>query len=184
MSWSVEFPGNDYPVTLASKHPVTPLWPEYLDSDPNRLFIIERSKNANLVVYYARKSCEDSFDPGSPVHVLWHCWGWTGSPETSELTFIQRNLAYGYSHQVLEHSEGFKISLTALSSKPAVLRMHGSGAEARPIVEVEINGVLCRLIKIYVFSTERFGLLPVVHYMDIYGLSLEDQHAEVEHYVP
>lgn len=44
--------GKDYEVTTESDQAQSPFWPSYLPVDPSRFLIIERSKNASLVVYH------------------------------------------------------------------------------------------------------------------------------------
>ena len=48
--------------------------------DPSRLLIIERSKNASIVVYHANMDAYGNLREKSPVRIRWYSWGWTEVP--------------------------------------------------------------------------------------------------------
>ena len=58
------------------------------------LFIIERSKNANVVHYDARLTADGKLDPREPVIAYWVLSAEDGRRE--ELSWIEKKKAYGF----------------------------------------------------------------------------------------
>ena len=58
------------------------------------LFIIERSKNANVVHYDARLTADGKLDPKDPVIAYWVLSAEDGRRE--ELSWIEKKKAYGF----------------------------------------------------------------------------------------
>eukprot|EP00475_Leptophrys_vorax_P026030 TRINITY_DN3646_c0_g1_i1.p1 TRINITY_DN3646_c0_g1~~TRINITY_DN3646_c0_g1_i1.p1 ORF type:complete len:189 (-),score=32.98 TRINITY_DN3646_c0_g1_i1:54-620(-) len=188
MSWSNKYPGSNYPVTVDSAHPQSSLWPEYLDEDRGRIFIFERNKNANIIEYHAQYAddSKNTLDPACPVKVHWTSFGWTPEIRKSELNFLQRTVAFGYNYEKVPGKEEddpmtYSMSLVPLPSKKVSLSLNSDGS---PLAVIELNKKKCRLVKLFVNSTERFGMLPSVNYVDIYGLDLEDNKVVIERISP
>jgi hypothetical protein len=186
MSWSDKYPGNNYAVTLDSTHPQTNLWPEYLDEDNGRIFIFERNKNANIIEYHAQYTDDSktTLDPACPVKVHWTSFGWTPEIRKSELNFLQRTVAFGYNYEKQEaedKSVSYVMNLVPLPSKKVTLSLNSDGT---PVAVIELNKKKCKLVKLFVNSTERFGMLPSVNYVDLYGLDLEDGKVTIERISP
>mgnify|MGYP002346077161 FL=1 len=113
------------------------------DDSPYRLFHIARSKNANLVCYDVNLKGNNP-DEDSPIHVYWI--NRTDHPgERSELNYIQRTMAYGYSSK--KFSDGsFEVSLVAFPERKLIVIKDGKVWRSRII----INGKLAWLQKIFV----------------------------------
>lgn len=113
------------------------------DDSPYRLFHIARSKNANLVCYDVNLKGK-SPDEDSPIHVYWI--NRTDHPgERSELNYIQRTMAYGYSSKKLGDGS-FEVSLVAFPERKLILLKDGNVWKSR----IVINGKLAWLQKIFV----------------------------------
>ena len=184
-----DYPSSDNAVTLRSSQPQTPLWPSYLPIDDARLFVMERSKNPSLVVYYC--NVEGAHPPQvsyqklsrplpsrirfrkvEPVRVRWYSWGWTPEPELNSLSTIQVPFMGATFKKSGENV--FEGSLNALSSKRMRLC---TGADPRtgrtvPMLVGKIGGSDAFLRKVYV-KTESGIFGPKVVYADLYGVDLK-----------
>ncbi|TMW67453.1 hypothetical protein Poli38472_011073 [Pythium oligandrum] len=180
-----EYPDKDYKPTTASTHTQTKFWPAYLPVNDDRLFIFERSKNAQLVVYTANYADKEKrlLDDKWPLDINWQSFGWTAQPTTNGTGVMERKLAWGYSHKALDGSNNdqalvtgasygsqFQVTLNALPSRAAHLYFDAKG---RLILQTTINETPSRLWKIYVCTNNSMAFIPKVLYVDLYGTSVE-----------
>nr|CCA23420.1 conserved hypothetical protein [Albugo laibachii Nc14] len=190
-----EFPNHNYQPTTNSEHPQSKYWPRYLPVSADRLFIIERSKNAQLIIYTARFQDREKqvYDKKSPIDINWYSFGWTENPVSNGTGMIERRLAWGYTHKAVKKvtngSSGsrdalepqFELSLNALSSRKAHLCFEATVNE--PMVQIEINGINSRLRKVFVCATDTQAVfIPKVAYVELYGTSLmngEDTYEKI-----
>jgi len=157
-----------YPCTKESKHPQTKYWPECLPPNENRLFIIERSKNANLVIYDANINKDGVLDPDRPIDVYWLSYAESKNPPKEDLNFLEKMKAYGYNSSPLKGEPGaFEVSLVAIGDRKGKLYLDEN---KKPVALLPLKGKMAKPTKIYVYSTERFGFLPKVHYVEIFGI--------------
>jgi Domain of unknown function (DUF4833) len=122
-----------------------------------RLFVIERSKNKNIV-------CYDLLHPeGQATHpkldVYWRMNQEKG--QRSELTLFERDRAYGY-RIVSEHPLSF--ALKAAPKRPIEVVTRSGQTSA----ELTISGVRATLDAVYV-KTREGGLIPQVLYVELQG---------------
>ncbi|RLN94322.1 hypothetical protein BBJ28_00017519 [Nothophytophthora sp. Chile5] len=190
-----EFPDHEYPPTTASSHTQTALWPAYLPVWNDRLFIFERSKNAQLVVYSAnfRNREKLELDPKWPLDINWQSFGWTAHPTSNATGMIERRMAWGYSHKAIEPSQdpetpvgvdavgtSYHVSLNALPSRAAQLYVNAKG---RVMLKTTIDGAPSRLWKIYVKTNHSSAFIPKVLYVELYGTHVDEGHATYERIV-
>jgi len=158
---------------------------------PNILFIIARSKNANIVVYEAKMAgagsgsgAEPQLDSSEPVIVYWLDIDPAYQKENrrkgvmsdrSELGSVEKRFAYGLSSQPMPGKTGsFAVKLVAFPDRVVVVRYDAS--LHRPVAFMQINGRQCRLERIYVSATDNFIGLPTVHHVDVTGIDDSGQH--------
>ena len=136
-----EYPDSNYKPTLDSSHPQSKYWPSYLPVQDSRMFIFERSKNAQLVVYTANFLDKENLklDPKWPLDINWQSFGWTDAPTTNSTGAIERRMAWGYKHKALTdlnncESEGktydgvkYMVNLSAMSSRNAYFYLNEKG---------------------------------------------------------
>ncbi|KAJ0391134.1 hypothetical protein P43SY_003665 [Pythium insidiosum] len=130
----------------------TKFWPAYLPVEEDRVFIFERSKNAQLVVYTAKYADRGQrlLDPKNPLDINWQSFGWTAQPTSNPTGVVERKMAWGYSHKAVEglplasYGSQFNVTLNALPSRAAQLYFDAKG---RLILQTTINGVASRLWK-------------------------------------
>jgi hypothetical protein len=138
------------------------------------LFFIQRNTNRNTIVYDANLTARGEFSASSPMDVYWLRYASTG--HRMELTWVQRNLAYGYKSSRDNTGKGHWISLTAYDGRKIHLRKDSAG---RPVAVMHINGKPCRLDYIWVF-TEGPGSWPTVLHLDLHGRDLASGKPESE----
>ena len=129
------------------------------------LFIIERSKNANVVHYDAQLSADGNLDSNEPVIAYWVLLAEDGRRE--ELNWIEKKKAYGFHIKPDPSVNGYKMTVVAISQGQITVRKDGDTVRA----ELVIDGRPAVLEKIYINASD--GLLgPKVHYIELYGKDL------------
>ena len=80
--------------TITEGDRIEHLRPEFKTPDePNQLFYVQRSPNANTVIYAARLDDKGEIDRGNPVEGFWRKFNIDGSKQS--LNMIERMMAYG-----------------------------------------------------------------------------------------
>jgi hypothetical protein len=130
------------------------------------LFIIQRSKNANVVHYDARLTADGKLDPNEPVVAYWVLLAEDGRRE--ELSSIEKKMAYGFRTKADPSVNGYKMTVVAVPKGEITVRKVGDVVRA----ELVIDGHPSVLERIYINATD--GLLgPKVHYIELYGKDIE-----------
>ncbi|MFD1255637.1 DUF4833 domain-containing protein [Mucilaginibacter terrae] len=70
-----------------------------LPASVNRLFYVQRTPNANTIIYELNLSSDEKPDAETPVHAYWIRYNEKGQKE--ELSYIQRKFAYGITSKPL-----------------------------------------------------------------------------------
>lgn len=132
----------------------------------HRLFIIARSKNANLICYDLNYISPGKLDPEKPIHVYW--LNQTDRPGTTdELSYIQEKLAYGYTSRLLGANR-WEVSLVAFPQRKLLLEKTDEG-EFRG--RITIGGRQAVLKKIFVQADPDNSLK--VRWVDVFGIDME-----------
>lgn len=153
---------------------------ECRDTDPNLLFIIQRNKNTNTVVYAVNKEDDGAIKADEPVNVYWIMFEKDGNP-TEGLNFLERNSAYGTSSEAGEEDGHFMVTVSALKDRPLEVFLDESGA---PVAQVEISGEVGNLKRIFVKSKSSMIGLPKVQYVELFGVHPADGTDVYEKIVP
>jgi hypothetical protein len=144
------------------------------------LFEIERSTNRNVVVCAARRDATDGFrlDAAAPVDAYWRDVepetlrqnAARGLGERSELTALERRLAYGFDVGPLRADGTAELRLRALPARPLTVGIDAKTGRAFAAA-VSAKGELCTLHNVRVDVTERarLGLLPRVDGISLRG---------------
>lgn len=142
-------------LALLSAAPATPC--------PAELFRVERSKNANVVVYEARPGQESPLDPDEPVTASWILLARDGRRQS--LNFFERLMAYGFEVKLGPLAQNARLTLKALKGR--VLRVaQRDGCLAAFGV---IAGVEAVLKRVFVTTDER-GATPSVVSIELFGV--------------
>ena len=153
--------------TLAVLFVITSL---YANTKP--LFIIERSKNANIVRYDANIDSDGSINKKNPIDSYWLLHNTDGRRE--EIGTFEKK-AYGYSAKYNE--EGwFDMRMKAVEGRDIkVFILNGE-----PKAEMIINAKNAYLSKVYINSKDNFAGIPKVIYYTLTGNDTETGEETVE----
>lgn len=148
-----------------------------LSADPalckRELFRIERSKNANVVLYEANPGVATELDPKHPVTATWLLLARSG--ERQDLTFFEKLVAYGFDAKVDKAGGSAVLKLKALKERG--LRVVKQGA---CLVAVGmINGAEAVLQRVYVKTNEQ-GAMPEVVSVELFGVDVQTGEPRVE----
>jgi hypothetical protein len=132
-------------------------------NSPNRLFFIQRSTNANVVVYDANLIA-GRLNAKDPVYTYWYRYGEKGQKE--ELTTIQRTLAYGlYTTLVPGVPNTYEGHFLAYRKRKFMVKQDPSGD---PIALFPINGKMQILKRVFV-SVDESKFVTTVNYIELFG---------------
>ncbi|WP_375686995.1 DUF4833 domain-containing protein [Pseudooceanicola sp. LIPI14-2-Ac024] len=143
----------------ASRQPV--INPAFqVPNDAGQVFYIQRSPNANTVVYGTRVA-GGQIDSSAPVSAYWRRFNNDGG--TKGLSTLERNFAYGVNAKA--NGDGtYRVTFKALPSKTMTLRMEGG----RPALFMPMGDAEARLIYAYL-DVDDGGLVPSVTGLKIVG---------------
>jgi len=164
--------GHDSPPLTAGQ--------EKLLADPAVVLVVVRSKNANTVVYAARRQAQAHDRNIQPLDIFWRDFeraAGTGAAPREELTWIERSMAYGAVCTPVPISTSgpgggnFSVCLTALPHLAPALSLSLSGGPDRPPrLTGHIGGRPCFLLRAYVATSENFLGYPTVHWTNLHGI--------------
>jgi hypothetical protein len=146
---------------------------------PNKtepLFVIERSRNKNVVKYDACVTEGRNLPDANPVKAYWVL----ENGQQEELNSIEKKYAYGVVRQEKLEQNRFKLTLAAFKNREILVEKIKGFFKA----VVLINGQQSVLQKIYVKSEETAGLLPRVLYVDLIGKAVKTNHPVKERITP
>lgn len=146
-------------------------------SCPPHLFVLERSKNANIVVYDANRSAAGDFAASDPVVAYWLLNGEAGARE--ELNPMERQHAYGFDVAPGKTPGTFEMAFKAGRSRRLLVRM----LNGCPVATGAIGGQDGILRKLFVQSKEGASL-PRVEYVEFFGEGLTTGEPVYEKFVP
>jgi Domain of unknown function (DUF4833) len=131
-----------------------------LGQTADKLFFIQRSKNANEVHYDARVLKDGTLDPKNPVEGYWLNKAEDGS--RSSISLLQR-IAYGFD---VDPAGGgtYTMKLKAFSDRTLTLIRVNDRWRA----QVTIAGKQAYMHHLYV-ATDESGVMPKVLYVDVFG---------------
>jgi hypothetical protein len=147
------------------------------DACPAHLFVIERSKNANIVVYDANLGPAGDFDTTKPVVVYWLLGG--DKDRRENLTRMERDHAYGVVVTPGSASGTHALAFKALRKRHLTARM----LDGCPVVTTSIGGQEGILRRLFVQSKEGTAL-PKVEYVELFGETVDTGAPLHEKYVP
>lgn len=132
--------------------------------DENRqLFYLQRDPDENTVIYQLNVT-DGQLDEADPVNVYWIRYAEGG--ERKKLNFIQRNMAYGVSHERLSNGD-FELRLAAYKALP--LRLAYLEDRKKYVVLAKINGKEAILDRIFVRIPKGTALSPDIAYFEFSG---------------
>jgi len=130
---------------------------------PNQLFSLQRSKDANTIIYEANVNAGQHLDPSKPVAVYWIRYAERGQREN--LTQVQWQMAYGYRHKPSSESGAYDICLNAFPQRPLRIAYHNG----KPVALLLINGKRACLQSVFVQVDSKAHLIPRVKFIELHG---------------
>jgi hypothetical protein len=132
------------------------------ESCPKHLFIVARSKNANVVAYDANPSPSGGLVKTEPVRAYWLLDG--DEKRREELTGFERERAYGVEGKPGNAPGTYSVAFKAKRKFPLAIRT----INGCPVALTKIHGHTAILHRIFVKSKEGIGL-PKIAYVEIFG---------------
>ncbi len=146
-------------------------------AETHPLFIIERSKNANVVHYDARLTADGKLYPEEPVIAYYVMLAEDG--RRKELNWIEKKMAYGFDIKPDPSVGGYKMIMVAAPQGPITVKKEGNAVRA----ELVIDGQPAVLEKMYINASDEEPW-PKVHYIELYGIDLQTGEKRFEKIVP
>jgi len=169
---------RDFSSSVTESSELAHLRPEFkVPDEPNQLFYIQRSSNANTVVYAARLDAHGNFDSRTPVDAFWRKFNIDGSKRP--LNFIERLMAYGVRMNTAKPGQPASFTVAALPQRKLTL---GWDSQRHPIASVQIGGRMVKLVYVYL-EVDEGGLMPDVPALDLLGIDMASGKAIHEHLI-
>jgi hypothetical protein len=166
---------RDFASTVAESAEVPHLRPEFkIPDEPNQLFYVQRSPNANTVIYAAKLDAQGNPDG---VEAFWRKFNIDGSKQP--LNFIERMMAYGVRVDAHKPGQPLTFTIAALPERKLTL---GLDAQHRPQATMQIGGHTVRVAYVYLQVVEG-GLMPSVPSLDVLGTDIASGKAIHEHLI-
>jgi len=169
---------RDFSSTISESDQLVRLRPEFkVPDEPNQLFYVQRSPNANTVIYAARLDAQGNFDAGAPVDAFWRKFNIDGSRQ--KLNFIEGMMAYGVKVDTRKPGQPITFTIAALPERKLTL---GWDAQHHPQATMRIGSHLVRVSYVYLQVVEG-GLVPAVPSLDVLGTDVASGKAIHEHLI-
>ena len=162
-------PGTDKGVNVV--YPTPPLSSE-------RLFYVQRTPNANTIVYDLNLNTDGKLNMEQPVKVYWLKYAEKGQKE--ELNYIQRKFAYGLNTKALNNG-GYDIRFVSYKKFPLTL-MKGGDGKYHIFASVAQKQVI--LSRIFVKIEGGTFWIPNVVYVEVKGTDPETGKEIVDRFKP
>ena len=144
---------------------------------PAHLFVIERNKNANIVVYDANLGPGGDLTASEPVKAYWLMNATDGHRE--EMNIIEKQRAYGFDVVPGKAAATYTMTLRAGRKRHITICMRNGC----PVAIGPIHGRSGILRKIFVQSKEGFTR-PRVEYVELFGEDPENGGPLHEKFIP
>lgn len=167
--------------SLAQKHKTVATGENFTNPPETdiRLFFIQRSSNASVVVYDANLTADKKLNPKNPVHTYWIRYSDDGRKQ--ELSTIQRTLAYGlYTKEVAGEKGSYDGHFLAYRKRKFVVKLSPQG---EPIALFPINGKMQILKKVFV-NVDESGMMPSVIHVELWGKDVNTGKEVYEKFKP
>jgi len=134
-----------------------------LPDNISRLFYVQRSPNANTIVYELNAGKNGQLDPENPMHVYWLRYAEKGQKE--ELNYVQRKFAYGLVTKPLGNDK-YDIRFVSYKKFPLTLMKANDG---KYHIFATVNQKEMVINRIFIKIEGGSFWLPNVKYVEIKG---------------
>jgi hypothetical protein len=169
---------RDFSSSISESNEIVHLRPEFkVPDESNQLFYVQRSPNANTVVYAAKLDAKGDFDTRTPVEAFWRKFNIDGGKKS--LNFMERMMAYGVRVETRKTGQPITFTIAALPDRKLTL---GLDAQRRPQATIVISGRTVKLTYVYL-QVKEGGLMPEVPSLDIVGTDIATGKTVREHLI-
>ena len=145
-----------------------------------RLFYVQRSMNANTIVYDANLLPDGRLDPQSPVSVYWLRYHKRHGKKKA-LDGLERTFVWGVQARAANDPLGsYHVNLVSYKGRKGLLTLDDTG---RPYVRVTIDSEPAKLQHVFL-ELDGDGKIPDIEYAELFGQSLQTGHTVYERIVP
>ena len=145
---------------------------------PERLFYVQRTPNANTIVYDINMDDSGKPDADEPVKVYWIKYAERGQKE--DLNFIQRKFAYGLTSKPLTNG-GYDLRFVSYKKFPLTLL---KGTDGKYHIFAFISQKQVILKSVFVLVEGGSFWLPNIVYVEIKGTDPKTGREMVERFKP
>jgi len=169
---------RDFSSSVSESSEIVRIRPEFkVPDEPGQLFYVQRSPNANTVVYAARLDAKGNFDSRNPVDAFWRKFNIDGSKRG--LNFLERMMAYGVRVGASKAGAPVTFTIAALPERKLSLSWD---EHHHPQATLAIGNHTVKLAYVYL-QVEEGGLMPDVPSLDIVGTDIISGKAIHEHLI-
>ncbi len=144
------------------------VYPSPDKSETEMVFYVQRSLNANTVVYAARLTAQGRLDPERPIEAYWR--NYESGGRRSHLNWQERLLAYGVQWKPHQQA-GYQVNIVSSKEHQGHLYQDAFGVLR---LEGLISGRRAYLSCAYVQLKDDRATIPSVLYVDLYGRDLKN----------
>jgi hypothetical protein len=146
---------------------------------PTLVFFLQRSMNANTIVYEAALRPDGAIDDRAPLAAYWLRFNDAG--ERRELSFVERHFAFG---PIVERDRSEKgawtVRVAGYDRRTARLMLDRQG---RPALIGQVSGRAAKLVSAYLYL-DGDGGLPRVTAVDLFGIDVQTGAPLRERFAP
>ena len=135
------------------------------DKTKKSLFYLQRNMNKNTIVYDLNCYADGRINEKDPIDVYWMRYPKDGQPYRREISWTEKQFAYGYSSKKARDGNGFEVELAPYDERKIHLKLNANGEYE---AFMNIKGKDCYLTKLYVYANYDNWWPKVIH-VDIYG---------------
>jgi len=147
----------------------------------NLLFYLQRTHNKNTIIYELNISSDGKLNKQEPVRPYWIRFEEGG--KRMELTYIQKELAYGVNAEIKDQKKGsYALKLVSFKSRYIYLQKHLPDNKYRAYIM--INSKVSELQSIFVNTVERTVGFPEVKSIELFGVDLKTNKEVYEKIIP
>jgi hypothetical protein len=169
---------RDFTSQISESGEIPKLRPEFkVPDEPNQLFYVQRSPNANTVIYAANLDAKGNLNSATPVQAFWRKFNIDGSKQS--LNFIERMMAYGVRLDSPKAGKPVTFSIAALPERKLTVSWDSAH---QPEALMQIGSHMVKVAYVYLQVVEG-GLMPKVPALDIFGTDIASGKAIHEHLI-
>jgi hypothetical protein len=148
--------------------------------EPRQLFFVQRTPNANTVVYAARFTADGRLDPRRPVVAYWRRYASQG--QTMRLRWYERLFGYGVWSRPNRDGSGYLVGVNAMRNTSVELRQTGPFQAALwtrvdnrdfqlvyGYLDLDESGMLPRVERLRLYTTDPETGRYVTHFFAVSG---------------